>query len=110
MTTKEVATMVGKIGLPYAFYEFSDNTERKLPFVCFLYTDSNDMFADDQNFTNHRTLVIELYTREINFTLEERVRGILNENSLPFVQQGEYLDDERCWITTFTTEVYITDG
>lgn len=109
MTTKQVATMISSIGLPYAYYEFPDDTEREPPFVAFLYTDNNDMQADNINYTDQRTLVVELYTRQKDFALENTVRGVLNNNELPFRQASDYLTDEHLYITTFTTEVII-DG
>lgn len=107
MTTRQVADMVAEIGLPYAYYEFPDDVERELPFVAFVYTDNNDFLADNINYAEKRTLVIELYTREKDFDREQTVRSLLINHELPFYQQSEYLNDERCWITTFTTEVVI---
>lgn len=110
MTTAEVATMVASIGLPYAYYEFPDDTQREPPFVCFFFTDNNDMMADNQNYTDTRTLVIELYTRQKDFTTESTIRGILNSNELPFSQESDFLTDEHLYITIFTTEVIVTNG
>lgn len=110
MTTKEVADMIAEVGVPFAYYEFPDDVERELPIIAFLFTDNNDFMADNSNYTDTRTLVIELYTREKDFSLEKTIRSLLNDHDMPFYQQSEYLNDERCWITTYTTEVVITDG
>lgn len=107
MTTKEVSEMVAEIGLPYAYYEFPDGTELAPPFVAFLFTDNNDFQADNINYVDIRELVIELYTKDKDLTLENKVREVLNTHELPFDQESEYLTDERCWITIFTTEVII---
>lgn len=113
MTTKEVAQMVASINapnnLPYAYYEFPDNTELEPPFLCFMYTDSNDMMADNQNYTDQRTLVIELYTKQKDLALESAVRSVLISNNLPFRMSSEFLSSEQLYITLFTTEVII-DG
>ena len=37
MTYQEIAQMIESIGLPYAFYQFPDDTEQAPPFICFLY-------------------------------------------------------------------------
>ena len=107
MTITEVASMVAEIGLPFAFWEFKDDTAREPPFVCFLYTGSNDTFADNENYTDIRTLVIELYTADKDYTLEQTVRDVLNAHGLQFETDFERLDDERLYITTYTTEVLI---
>lgn len=110
MTTKQVADMVAEIGLPYAYYAFPDDTQREPPFVAFLFTDNNDVFADDLNYIDKRTLVIELYTDEKDFTLEEAVRGVLNAHNQTFTQASARIDSEQMFVTTFTTEVILTDG
>lgn len=110
MTLTEVAEMVESIGLPYAYFEFPDDTPREPPFICYLYTDSDDMYADDQNYQDIRALVIELYTKQKDFAQEDAVRQVLNNHNLPFSQASDYISDERVYISTFTTEVVITHG
>ena len=107
MTTQDVATMVASIGLPYAYYEFPDNTALEPPFVCFFFTDNNDMKADNINYTDQRTLVIELYTAQKDFIFESLIRSVLNSYELPFSQASDFLAGEHLYITTFTTEVVI---
>lgn len=110
MTTKQVASMVAEIGLPYAYYEFPDNTELEPPFVSFLFTTSSDVYADDLNFVDKRTLVIELYTAEKDFALENTVREVLNSHNQTFTMDSAHLDSEQMFVTTYTTEVVITYG
>ena len=52
MTSKEIAQMVKEIGLPYAYYQFPNDTEQPTPFVCFYIENNDDMYADDKNYTN----------------------------------------------------------
>ena len=110
MTTKQIATMVATIGLPYAYYEFPDDTALEPPFVCFMLTENNDFKADNRNYTDQRTLVIELYTAQKDFIFESLIRSVLNSNELPFSQASDFLESEHIYITTFTTEVILTDG
>ena len=110
MTTKEVATMVASIGLPYAYYQFPNETQREPPFVCFFFTDNNDMMADNTNYTDTRTLAIEFYSSQKDFSQESEIRSILRSKSLPFTQSSDYLADEHLYITIFTTEVILDDG
>lgn len=109
MTTEQVASMVSDIGLPYAYYEFPDNTDLTPPFVSFLFTNSADVYADDENYVDKRTLVIELYTAAKDFDLEQTVRGVLKSHNMTFTMNADHLDSEQMFVTTFTTEVII-DG
>ena len=67
MTYKEIATMVRSIGLPYAYHQFPEGTEQKPPFICFFFSNSNDLYADGENYQRIDTLNVELYTREKDF-------------------------------------------
>lgn len=109
MTYTEVATMVSSIGLPYAYYQFPDNTEREPPFICFLYTDSDDFYADDKNFAYIRPLVIELYTSDKDFSNEAAVEAVLISNNLPYQKSEEYIDSERMYQISYRVEILITE-
>ena len=107
MTNKEVAEMVAEIGLPYAYYEFPDDTEQAPPFVCFFYPDDDDFTADNENYVNIRRLVVELYSDEKRFDLEDTVKSVLKSHDLTFARSETYIPTERMWQVTFETEVII---
>ena len=68
MTYQEVKQMVESIGIPYAYYQFPEGTDQPCPFICFYFTGSNDLAADDTNYQRIRPLAIELYTDNKDFT------------------------------------------
>lgn len=107
MTRKEVAEMVAGIGLPYAYYQFSDDTPQSLPFVCYFYGPSDDVFADSKNYAKIRVLNIELYTKDKDFELEDIVEGILEENNLTYYKEENYIDSEKMNQTAYEMEVLI---
>ena len=110
MTYKQVAEMVGSIGVPYAYYQFPNNTGIAPPFVCFYFDSSNDFAADNANYQRIRPLSIELYTDNKDFTLEQTVENVLNQNGLVYSREETYLDSERMYMVTFMTEIIITEG
>lgn len=109
MTYTEVATMIGSIGLPYAYYEFPDNTDLAPPFICFLFGADNDFIADNTNYQQIRTLTVELYTDNKDFTLEQTVENTLNTYGLVYSREETYLSGERMYMVTFTTDIVITE-
>jgi len=109
MTYKEVATMINSIGIPYAYYQFPDGTGQACPFICFFFSDSNDLAADDTNYQKIRTLNIELYTDNKDFALEETVETVLNSNGLVYDRSESYLDSERMFMVVYTTDILITE-
>ena len=84
MTYKEVSEMISGIGLPYAYYQFPDNTELQPPFIVELYTDNKD------------------------FALEQTVEDALNGSGLVYSRNETYLDTEKMNMVTYTTEIVIT--
>lgn len=108
MTRAEIAQMVAGIGLPNAFYQFSDDDAGKPqgpPFICFFYPNDDDFIADNINYVRITALTIELYTDDVDFDLEESVEAALIVAELPFSKAQVYIDGERMYQTTYTTEV-----
>lgn len=107
MTYKEVAQMVKSIGYPYAYYEFTKDTAKKPPFVCFFYTDTDDVMADNINYQRIVTLNIELYTRDKDFDAEARVEAVLADNDMSYYKEENYIDSEQIYQIAYEMEVLI---
>lgn len=109
MTYRQVATMIRSIGIPYAYYQFPDGTAQACPFICFFFSDSNDLAAENTNYQKIRTLNIELYTDNKDFALEETVETVLNSNGLVYDRSESYLDSERMFMVVYTTDILVTE-
>ena len=106
MTYEEIAQMIESIGLPYAYYQFPDDTQQAPPFICFLY-DYDDIYADDSNYVKRVVLTVELYTDTKNIPLESAVEAVFDENELSWSKAATYIDSERMWQTSYSMEVFI---
>lgn len=107
MTFSEVATMLESINVPVAYYQFTNDTAQPPPFICYYYTESDDVAADDTNYQKIRPLVIELYTDTKDFALEETVETTLNENGLVYTRAETPIDTERMYMVVYNTTVVI---
>lgn len=110
MTYKEVSTMIDGIGLPYAYDHFDEDNASPPPFICFYFSGSDDMAADNTNYQKIRPLVIELYTDNKDFETEETVEAALNNAGLVFSREEVYIDSERMYMVTYNSEIIITEG
>lgn len=108
MTTQEVAAMVAEIGIPYAYYQFPDNTGQATPFVCFFYSGDNDFKADDSNYQKIEHLIIELYTDDKDFTLEQTVESVLASHGMVWTRDEEWIESERMLEVVYEMDVVIT--
>ena len=108
MTYKEIAEMIDSIGIPCAYYQFPDGTDMACPFICFYFDYDNDFIAENINYQPIRTLIVELYTDNKDFALEQTVEDTLNANGLVYSRGETYIDSERMNMVTYTTEILIT--
>lgn len=109
MTVKEVSTMIKNIGLPYAYYEFPDDTEQEPPFICFYFPDDDDFMADNTNYVGIKRLYIELYEDEKDFERESTVEAALKNAGLTYRRSEEHIRSERMWQILYEMEVVINE-
>lgn len=109
MTTQEVGSMIEGFGVPFAYYQFPENTEQAPPFLCFFYPNSTDFFADDVNYLSISELHIELYTGGKDFALEAKVEAALTAHNLPWYKEETYIAEEELHMTTWECSVVITN-
>ena len=109
MTYKQIDDILDSIGIPYAYNQFDNDSPQELPFICFLYDDSNDLAADNVNYSKIRQLSIELYTENKDFTLESTVEDTLSENGFVYSRSETYLESERMFMVVYETEIVITE-
>lgn len=107
MTYEKISKMIESIGVESAYYQFPEGTAVAPPFICFYYPERDDFFADDSNFVKIERLIIELYTKEKEFDLEDQIEQTLNANGIPFTRYESYIDTEQLIMNTYESEVII---
>lgn len=107
MTCKEVAEMVKSIGLPFAYYQFTEDTEEAPPYVVYFYSYNDDLMADNENYQAIPTLNIELYTDEKDFELEATVESVLKQHELAYYKEENHIDSEKMYQIAYEMEVII---
>lgn len=122
MTYKEVYQVVSAIELtpaqgqtpatyiPAAYYQFPVENAPEPPFICYYYTGDNDLAADNINYQKIRQLTIELYCDNKNFILEKAVEDKLTSSGFVYTKMEAYIESEKMYMTTYETEVIITNG
>lgn len=108
MTLEEVVKILKSSDLPVTYYMWGKNAP-SLPYLVYYYPNSNDEFADDENWTNIKQLNVELYTANKDFGLEGKIESIFKENDLCFIKSESYLNDENMYEVLYEMEV-IVDG
>ncbi len=107
MTYKEISHMIAGAGLPFAYYQFPEDTPQAPPFICFFFSQTDDVFADDTNYQRIVQLNIELYTSGKDFELEASLEEILTDNNLTYYKEENYIDSEKLYQIAYEMEVII---
>lgn len=88
-----------------AYRAFPKGKAPKLPFICYLCTQTDNFDADDSVYYVIQGIDIELYTKTKDVTTEEAVETVLNNNNIVWEKYEEYIDDEECYQITYEVEV-----
>jgi len=92
---------IKKVGLPYAYRFFKEKKEP--PFLCYLFTDSNNFMADGIVYMKIDKIHLEMYVREKDLDLEEKVEDAISV--YPWQKTETYLDSENCYQIIYEIEV-----
>ena len=107
MTREEIADMIEEMGLPWAYYQFEEDTAQPTPFIVFFYSNNDGFFADNSNYANVEVLNVELYTDTRDFDQEAAVEAVLDEYGFTYNKEPAYIDDEKMWQIAYEMEVLI---
>ena len=107
MTREEVYQMVQSIGLPCAYFEFTEDTAQAPPFVVWLFASDTDVKADNCNYCDKEVLAIELYTKIRDFEQEKAIEDILTANGFCYSKEPNFIDSEKMWQIAYESEIII---
>ena len=74
MTLSEIAYMVASFGYPWRYSHFSKTPS--MPYVVYYFPNSNDVFADSENYVDKRALYIDLFTKAKDPSAEANIELI----------------------------------
>ena len=107
VTFKRINEMIESLDIPYAYYQFPEGTAQPTPFICFYYSNQDGVDADNINYVRVVRLVIELYTDNKRFDLEDKIHNLLTKNEIAYQQYESYIDTEQMLLNTYEMEVYL---
>lgn len=69
----------------------------KLPFVCFMATDTDNFDADNRVYKVIQNVDVELYTQKKSVDTEEALESVFDRNCIPWEKSENWLEDEQCY-------------
>lgn len=100
MNQVELNTALKSLGYPVAYSAFVETPNTPLPkppFITYQFSYSNDMMADNYNYTEISNFQIELYTLFKDLTAEQRLKDKLKELQMPYSKVETRLEEEKMY-------------
>lgn len=107
MNYATIPELLNGLEIPYAYYQFPEGTATEPPFICFYYPDQSGFYADNKTYAKRVSVNIELYTKDKNFELEQRLEDLLDSNEIGYRKYESYIDSEKLYMQTYESEVFI---
>ena len=107
MTAEQFYKILQSTGHPVAYHHFLA-PQRQTPYICYLYTDSDDLMADDINYQAVRAVHVEYYVRDKDFYGEQALEQLFAQNGLTYKKADGYLEGEQLYMTTYDMQLIVT--
>src|SRR5690625_84723 len=108
MTLQELNLALREIGYPvyYSHPTVNDNSPPPVPpYITYLFAYSNDLIADNVNYTKISQMQVELYTRIKDLNAEIQVQNKLKDLRLPYYKYETYLDSEKLFQIIYEIQI-----
>ena len=103
MTLPEFESRLETSGLPVTYRDWPEGSAPELPFICYLCTGSNPLFADGKVYYSSSNVRVELYTRDKEPQTEGKLEAALS--GFHWKKDETYIDTERCYMILYEIEV-----
>lgn len=103
MTLAELNAKLEVTGFPVTYRAWPEEKAPPLPFICYLCTGDDALFADGITYYSFNNVRVELYTRSKNPKAEEKVEAALSD--FHWKKSETYIASERCYMILYEIEV-----
>lgn len=110
MTFKDIPIMIESIGLPYTYDFFPNNEAPNPPYIVFNYPNREDFGADNLNYSKICILNLELYTATKDFSLEQRVEAVLEQNGFFYEKSEAYIRKEDLYQISYVMQFVVKEN
>jgi len=96
-----IQTILGELGLPYAYYQFKKPPEGD-KYIAYFESDKVRFLADDKVYHYEPQFAIELYTKEKDIEIEDMLIALFEQHEVVWSGgESTYIDSENVYQTVF---------
>ena len=105
MTLEELAGMLEKTGIPFAYDHFAEGESPDPPFICYLLPGSDNFAADGRVYFRISEVRVELYTDRKNPEAEAEVETVLDNAGIFYNKSEVGIQSERLYEVLYSMEL-----
>ena len=109
MTIEELAAVLQKMGIPFAYDHFAEGESPEPPFICYLLPGSDNFAADGMAYFKISEVRIELYTDRKDLAVERKVEDVLDGQEIFYDKTEVWIQSEKLYEVLYSFEVPITE-
>ena len=109
MTMEELAAMLQKMEIPFAYDHFAEGESPEPPFICYLLPGSDNFAADGMAYFKISEVRIELYTDRKDLAVEHKVEDVLDGQEIFYDKTEVWIQSEKLYEVLYSFEVPITE-
>ena len=109
MTIENLAEMLQKTGIPFAYDHFAEGESPEPPFICYLLPGSNNFAADGKVYFKINQVRIEIYTDSKDLAVERKMEMVLDESGIFYNKSEVWIQSEKLYEVLYSFEVPFTD-
>ena len=106
MNIMEFKAELEKLEIPIQYQAFASGQAPQLPYLIFYENDSDNVFADNQNWFDVLNVVCELYSDEKDIELETKLQKLFYDLEIQYNSTETYIDSENMYLKAY--DVVIT--
>ena len=109
MTMEELAAVLQKMEIPFAYDHFAEGESPEPPFICYLLPGSDNFAADGLAYFKISEGRIELYTDRKDLAVERKVEDVLDGQEIFYDKTEVWIQSEKLYEVLYSFEVPITE-
>ena len=104
MTLKQLANMLKKTRIPFAYDHFAEGESPKPPFICYLLPGSVNFAADGEVYLRINRVHVELYTDKKDVSVEKRLEDALDDKGIFYNKSEVWIPEEKLYEVMYSFE------
>lgn len=106
---QRIEQLANSLDCRYAYHHFPLGKIPKLPWIVFDYPSSRNIFADNENYKERTSFVIDFYCESKDFETEAAIEEALKSFGLSFEKYEDWIDEENFYKISYEGE-FIVNG